>query len=306
MQDVNDAIKELKKLKANRVFIQYPEGIKLKIEQIAKKIEQSGIEVVICVEECFGACDVRDFEAKLLGCDVVLHIGHEKFFDSKLLPVVFWEYFIDVDPVPIVEKELSKLDGFERIGLVTSIQFVHSLPAVKQFLERVGKKVFTHKDLQHEGQVLGCRLDAATAIEKKVDCFLCITAGKFYALGIVLETSKPVFCLDLERKQIESLDDFKKKIEKILAWNRVQLKDARRVGLLVSWKKGQFNAKVFDVKKKLERKGKEVFVLAMDKITPDKLYGLKLDACVNFACRRLGIDDIQRFEIPIVNFDQLD
>jgi len=306
MQDVNDAIKELKKLKTKRVFIQYPEGIKLRIEEIAKEIETSGVEVVICIEECFGACDVRDFEAKLLGCDVVLHIGHEKFFDSKLLPVVFWEYFIDVDPVPIVEKELSKLDGFEKIGLVTSIQFVHSLPAVKEFLERAGKKVFTHKALQHDGQVLGCKLDAAAAIEKKVDCFLCITAGKFYALGIVLETDKPVFCLDLERKQIESLADFKRKIEKILAWNRAQLNDARRVGLLVSWKKGQFNAKVFDVKKKLEAEGKEVFVLAMDKITPDKLYGLKLDACVNFACKRLGIDDIQRFEIPIVNFDQLD
>lgn len=299
------AIKKLRQLKAKRIFVQYPEGIKLRMQEIVKELEKEGFAVVLCIEQCFGSCDIRDNEAIAVGCDAILHIGHEDFGVESKLPVVFWEYFIDSNPIPILEKEFEKINNYKKIGLATSIQFVNSIPIVKKFLEEKGKEVFVHKALQHEGQVLGCRLEAAKAIENEVDCFLCVTAGKFYGLGLILSTSKPVFCLDLERKEIYSLDDMKKKIVKIIAWNKVQLKDAKRIGLLVSWKKGQFKPKVFDVKKKLQGEGKEVFVLVMDEITPEKLEGLKLDAAINFACPRLGIDDIDRFKMPIINWDQL-
>jgi 2-(3-amino-3-carboxypropyl)histidine synthase len=110
--------------------------------------------------------------------------------------------------------------------------------------------------------------------------------------------------LDLEKKTIESLEQKKRKIEKIIAWNKSALKDAKRVGVLVSWKLGQLKS-TFDVKKKLEKEGKEVFILAMDEITPEKMEGLKLDALVNCACPRVGIDDLERYKIPVVNFTEI-
>jgi 2-(3-amino-3-carboxypropyl)histidine synthase len=303
---MKEAIKKLKKIRARRVFVQFPEGLTLRIQGIAKELERNGFEAVVCIEKCFGACDVKENEAKLVGCDAILHIGHEQFIPKTKLPVVYWEYFIEADPVPILEKKFEKLKDFKKIGLITSIQFVKSISTVKEFLEKRGKKVFIHKALQHPGQVLGCSLEAAKVVEKKVDCFLCISAGEFYADGVVLATEKPVFSLDLERKEVYSLEDFRKKIQKIVAWNKAQLKDAKKIGLLVSWKKGQMLGNPFKIKEKLEKEGKEVYVLAMDEITPEKLEGLKLDAVINCGCPRIGIDDTERYKMPIINWSEID
>ena len=302
-EDVAAAVEKLKRLGAKRVFLQYPEGLKLRVQGMTKDLEAAGFEVVISVEACYGACDIRDAEAKRLGCDAVLHIGHENFGTESELPVVYWEYFIDADPTPILEKEFAKLKPYNKIGIVTSIQFVHAVEKAKKFLESRGKKVLTHRALQHEGQILGCNLDAALKIEKDVDAFLCISAGKFYGLGLVMKTEKPMLCLDLEKGTISDMGELKKKIQKTIVWNRAAFEDAKRVALLVSWKRGQAKSP-FKIKRRLEAKGKEVVILAMDEITPEKLVGLKIDAAISLACPRIGIDDLGRYKIPVLNLEQ--
>jgi 2-(3-amino-3-carboxypropyl)histidine synthase len=301
---MEEVVNELKKIGARKILVQFPEGLKLRIQSIAKKLESKNFDVVLCCEKCFGACDIRDEEALRLGCDAILHIGHEKFVEKTSLPVVYWEYFIGAEPIPILEKEFKKIENFKRIGLITSIQFVKLVSDVKKYLEKMGKEVYVHKALQHEGQILGCDLRAAKEIEKNVDCFLCISAGKFYGAGVVLTTNKPTLILDLERREIYSLHNFKEKIEKIIAWNKSIFENAEKVGILVSWKKGQI--KDFSlVKEKLEKAGKEVYVLAMDEISPEKLEGLKLDFLINLACPRI-IEDQEKFKIPMLNFHDLE
>jgi len=300
---MEEVINKLKGLNAKRIFVQFPEGLKLRIQEIVKQLEKERFNVITCIEPCYGSCDIRDTEAQRLGCDTILHIGHEKFIETDF-PVVYWEYFLEADPCPILEKEFDKLKDFENIGLLTSIQFVKLLPKAKEWLEEKGKKVFVHKILQYPGQILGCNLEAAKVIEDKVDCFLCVSAGKFYGSGIVLITEKPVFNLDLEKREIYTLEKFKKKVQKIIAWNKAQLGEAKKIGILVSWKLGQIKSP-FEIKEKLEKEGKEVFVLAMDEITPEKLEGLKLDLLINCACPRIGLDDLARYKIPVINLDQI-
>jgi len=304
MEVPSEILEKLKELKAQKIFLQFPEGLKLKVQKIVKELEAEGFEVFVCLEKCFGACDVRENEAKLLGCDCILHIGHEEFIKTEF-PVVYWEYFINSEVEPILEKEFWKLENFKKIGLITSVQFVNLIPKVESFLRERGKEVFTSKALQYPGQVLGCDLRAAKSIEKEVDCFLAISAGEFYAAGLVFQTNKPVFNLDLEKREIKSLEEFKKKTQKIIAWNKAQFKDAKKVGLLISWKKGQFKSP-FELKKKLEAKGKEVFLLAMDEISPEKLEGLDLDFLINLACPRIGIDDLPRYKIPVLNYQEIE
>jgi 2-(3-amino-3-carboxypropyl)histidine synthase len=302
---MKEIIKELKKFKAKKIFIQFGEGLKLKIQEITKQLEKAGFEIIICLEPCYGACDVRDEEALRLGCDTILHIGHEKFLKRAKLPIVYWEYFLESNPIPTLQKEFDKLKNYSNIGLITSIQFVKIIPIVKKYLEAKGKKVFAYKALNYPGQVLGCRLEAAKKIENKVDCFLCISAGKFYGQGVVLHVNKPVLCLDLERGEIYNLSDLKRKVQKILAWNKAQFKDAKNIGILVSWKKGQLSQQFFNVKHKLEKFGKNVYVLAMDEIIPEKIEGLKLDFLINLACPRIGFDDLERYTIPLINVNQI-
>jgi len=299
-------VEELKKIKAKRIFVQFPEGLKLRIQEIITQLEQEDFECVACLEITYGACDVRDFEAKRLGCDVILHIAHQDFGVKSALPVVYWDYFLEVDPIPILEKEFEKLKDYKRIGLVTSLQFVKTIPAVAEFLEKNGKKVFVHKSLQYSGQMLGCKTVAGLAIEKSVDAFLCISAGKFYPIGLALSTKKPLLNLDLETQSIYSLEQEKKKIEKIIVWNKQLLKDAKNVGLLVSWKKGQMFGDPFKMKKELEEKGKRVFILAFDELSNDKLEGLKLDIVISFACPRIGTDDLERTKNPLINWYEVE
>jgi len=299
---MREAIEKLKKLGSKRIFVQFPEGLRLKIQDIAKQIEKEDFEVILSMEPCYGACDIREDEAKRLGCDAILHIAHEDYGVKTEIPVVYYPYFMEADPIPILEKEFDKLEKFKKIGLITSLQFVKTIPSVKKFLEDKGKKVFVSKSgtERYDAQILGCRIDAGKNIENEVDAFLCISAGKFYPLGLVMNTDKPVFNLDLEKRQIHDLEEKKKQIKKIEAWNLSQLKDAKKIGLLLSWKRGQIQGSPFELKKKLEDEGKEVFVLAMDEISQEKLQGLKFDILISFACPRIT-DDLEKFKIPLID-----
>ncbi len=305
MSELEEVVKKLKDLNAKRIFIQFPEGLKLRIQRIVTQLEQEGFECVACLERTYGGCDVRDFEAKRLGCDVILHIAHQDFGVKSSLPVVYWDYFIEADAVPILEKEFAKFKDYKNIGLVTSVQYVKSLPAVAEFLEKKGKKVFVHKSLQYAGQMLGCRIGSGLAVERNVDVFLCISAGKFYGMGLTLFTKKPLLNLDLETQSIYSLDAQKKKIEKIIVWNKEMFKEAKSIGLLVSWKKGQIFGNPFRLKTNLEKQGKKVYILAMDEISSGKIEGLKLDFLVNFACPRIEYPEFSELKTPILNWYQI-
>ena len=286
---MNRMIEKLKRMGARRVFIQYPEGLKYKIQEISKEIEKAGFEALLSCEPCFGACDLRDSEAVRLGCDVLLHIGHTSLGIKAELPVVYWEYFYKADvPLKILEKEIKKLKKFKRIGLITSVQFVPAMKKVREYLKEKGKEVYLHKSLKYPGQVLGCNVNAAKRIEDKVDCFLYVGAGKFHPLGVAKKVKKPVFSLDLEKNRIYSLEEEKMRWLKKKAWYESKLKDAKKVGIIVSWKKGQNRIKEAEkLRKELEKEGKEVFILAFDRITQEKLEGLKFDCLINLACPRL-------------------
>ena len=301
-----EIISELQKAKAKRLFVQFPEGLMLKIQAIVKELEAKGFQTVLCLDVTFGACDVREDESKRLKCDAILQIGHSNFGVKTTIPVVYWDYLIDVDPTPILEKEFSKIENFDSFGLITQLQFVNTIPIAKKFLEEKGKKVFVGKSRteKYPGQILGCRLEAGKVVEDKIDCFLCISSGKFYAQGMALATDKPVFNLNIEYGRIESMEPVKRKLQKIIAWNKGQFKEARNVGILVTWKLGQLGLP-YMLKEKLERMGKSVYIFAMDEIVPEKLEGLKLDFLVCTGCPRIGTDDIDRYKIPIVDSSEL-
>lgn len=308
MVELNGIIEQLKKLKAKRVFVQFPEGLKNeKIQNIAKALEKEGITPILSIEPLYGACDVRDVEAQRLQCDAILMVAHTDFGVKSDIPVVYWEYFLDSDPIPILEKEFDKLNGYKKIGLIGSLQYMDKIPEIKKYLEKRGKKVFVAEveGVKYAGQILGCRLKAGKVIENKVDAFLCVSAAKFYSLGLLLSTDKPMLTLDVERKEITDIAHEKKRIQKIIAWNKSAFKDAKRVGILVSFKKGQL-VLPYAIKKYLEEKlGKEAYILAGDEVTPEKIMGLKLDFLISTLCPRVGTDDTERFEIPMLNFDQV-
>ncbi len=301
-----EKIKEaIKAHKAKTVAIQIPEGLKTKALEISDAVEALGVTAVIVADPCFGACDIPDFQMKELGCDMIIHFAHSQYVTKTEIPVVYIEYRSDKNPTGILEKNMSKLSGVGRIGLVTTVQYIHYLDSMKDALDKNGIKAYvgTPKIATYPGQVLGCDQSAAKDVEDDVDAFLYIGSGLFHPLGIARATDKPVYCLDVEKKGIYTIEDEKRKYDIRLALKQHKFDEAKTVGILATTKKGQMAKDVFAIKDKIEKAGKKAYIVSMDYISPDKLLGMKFDVLVNTACPRIEEDLV--FDEPVVNWDNV-
>jgi len=84
MEDLNydleleRVIKEIKKAKARRVCLQFPDGLKNKAIEVAEIIEKNtNAQILIWMSTCFGACDTPDL--KKSGVDLLIQFGHTKW-----------------------------------------------------------------------------------------------------------------------------------------------------------------------------------------------------------------------------------
>ncbi len=288
------------------MLLQAPEGLKTKIEEIAEAIEKKGVQAVIWAEPCFGACDIPDSAAKLLGCDLIIHLGHAPMGIKSEVPVVYVEYHTPKDFAGIIKKNITLLEKFKDIGIATTVQHMQDIGAAKDFLEKSGFNVLIGKSkaLKYPGQVLGCDAEAAKSIEDKVDAFLFLGSGRFHALGILKKVNKPVFVADFEKNEVYNLTLEKELLEKKRILKKAKLDSAKSVGLLVSVKPGQLPKKdIFALKKKLESREKIVKIVAMDYISPEKILGMKFDVLVNCACPR--IEDDLVFRETVISLDEI-
>ena len=290
----SEILKMLRDGNAKRVLVQVPEGLKTSVQKLADFLEKNGVEPFISIEPCFGACDLRGREAKALGCDALLHIGHADMEIKAEVPVFYYAYYIDYDFVPLLKMILRQIK-FRKICLVSTVQFLKSIESAKKFLEKNGFTVYVG------GSVLGCDASNARRFEKMVDCYLFIGSGRFHPLGLQEKTQKPVMFLDIERRVLEDLSE-EMDMMKIRKKMRLEkAKDAKKFGILVSTKPGQNRVKrAVDLKIKLARMGKNVYILAGDYFTAEKLLGLKIDVLVNTACPRIR-EDYEQFNKIILD-----
>ncbi|MFQ5648204.1 MAG: diphthamide biosynthesis enzyme Dph2 [Candidatus Aenigmatarchaeota archaeon] len=308
MLDAKKLAGKVKARKAKRVLLQVPEGLKMRAQELAAGLEKAGIEVFISGEPCYGACDVRDCSARLLNCDLLVHLGHTDLGLETRVPVLYEECRLDLDPVPLLKKHLGLLSAPKRLGLSTTVQYLSGLEKAKAFLESQGKEVLLASSPKTKcpGQILGCDFSGPKSIESQVDAFLFIGSGYFHPLGISMAVEKPVLFLNIENGQLLNMKSEKEMLQRVRFAQVEKAKEAETFGILLSTKPGQFHLKQAEqAKKRLEALGKQAWTLLMNEITPEKLLGLKLDCLVNCACPRLT-DDSRLFKKPILNLDDLE
>jgi len=307
MKSVKEIISQLKEKKAKKVLVQLPEGLRTKTTEISEMLEKKGFKAIISVEPCYGACDLMGREAKELGCDVLLHVGHSDFGLKSPVPVVYWEYPVSIDAVKFLKKHMEFLKSFRRIGLVTTIQHAGSIGEMEDFLEKSGKKVFAGKSAKlKKGQMLGCDASAAKKIEPEVDCFLFIGSGLFHPLGLLEKTEKPVLFLNIETGEMKDLSPERGRIRIRKGLMIEKARGFRSFGILVSTKGGQMNIRSAEaIKKRLEKAGKVAVILAANNITPSKLTGIKVGCLINTACPRIA-GDYKKFGMIILNPEDVD
>ena len=195
----------------------------------------------------------------------------------------------------------------QTIGLVGTVQFVHALPEIKKQIEQAGKKALIGKGYQPAaGQILGCDISSAKNIDTDVDGYLYIGDGHFHPISLGV-FQKPVFCYNPYARQFRQLDvaDLKK-FEQRRKGAYMKFLAAECIGILVSLKQGQNNLKrAMIAKKKLEQKGKKVFIFLFDTLDFTELENFPFIECfVNTACPRI-FDDFEKFPKPMINMADL-
>ena len=296
----------LLKFRPKRVLMQGPEGVKLELQNIADWIEDEfKVEIAVMNDPCFGACDIADYPAQLLKCDLLIHMGHSRFVAESRIPVIYVPFFSEFDFIPLLEKNLDALKPYKKIGITTTIQHVHEVGKVAKFLEKHGKiPVVNEKQplrCEFPAQTLGCDATAAIVIQPKVDAFLHLASGKFHALGLVKKVHKPLLVFDPETESVFDLQTEKALMEKRFILKREKFKDAKKVAILVSTKIGQLNPNVFQIKKRLAKMGKKSWIFVQDFLSPDKLEGLNIDFLLNTACPRIADDNVYKQTIADIS-----
>ncbi len=287
---------EIKERGARRVGLQLPEGLKTVAIDIAGEISKdTGAEVIISGNSCFGACDIDEKLAKVV--DLLFHFGHtDTFYFKKRKTVVFIELRSGVDVKPVVEKAVVKIEG-EAVGLTATVQHVHALKEAKLLLARYGKKALIGKShLKYDGQVLGCDFSSALV---PCDEILFIGSGGFHPTGLALYTGKRVIAADPFTLQISIYEPEELRKKRYIAIARAL--DAKSIGIIIGMKSGQFNLnRAVSLRVKAIEKGLNAYLIAMDEIIADKLLGFGVDAFVNTACPRLA-EDFVHFEKPVIS-----
>jgi 2-(3-amino-3-carboxypropyl)histidine synthase len=217
---------------------------------------------------------------------------------------MFIEARSDIDIMP-PKKELEKLP--KNVGLVTTVQHVHKIEGVKEALEASGKRVFLLKGSHslYDGQALGCDLFRLKPA-KEIEAFLYIGTGEFHPKELLMLEKKPVFVYNPESRNFYELD--KKEvmaIEKKRKAAYTRFLSSEKIGVLVTIKPGQQELESA-LRLKEKYKDKEFFFFVADTFDFSSLMNFPFIECfVNTACPRIGYDEAENLEKPIVNIQDV-
>jgi len=305
--DLKKVIKQIRDLGAKLVGLQFPDGLKIQASKVAQQIEsETGATAIISADPCFGACDPSDGKMTNL-VDILIHYGHTALPITYPVPVMFIEAYSRVDVSESLQKSLELLKKYHKIALATTTQHLHLLDEIKQFLEDNGKEVVVESGKStRTGQVLGCNFSSIKNLD--AEAYLYLGSGNFHPLGIKLFTHLPVVIADPYRGEARNIDKFADRILRIRFARITKAREAKKWGILISSKEGQYRMDLArKIKQNLEKEGKKAFLIMMDNVSPDLLLPfMELEAFVVTACPRIAIDDSQIYKKPLLTPQELE
>lgn len=231
-----------------------------------------------------------------------------------MVKFLFVEAFYNKE-VKLNEEALALLSKYKKIGLFASVQFA-KLEIVKKQLAEKGIEVLTTraKRTSTDNQVLGC--DCAPdsfedgEIFSKVDAVLYVGDGMFHPKALLLaqqdaERKKEVIVFDpiSDSAKVLSYSEIEKQKRKYQS-NLMSYLSAKRIGVLVSTKTGQQYLRLAQQLKRESKK--EVYIFVGDSLDMLDLENYNfIEAWVNTACPRIGMDDIVNITKPLVNISDV-
>ena len=291
MNGTSDLIETLKNRGVHRVALQFPEGLKRRSAEVIAALKVEGFDVIVSGDPCYGACDLALDTLKF--ADVLVHFGHSPIETHP--QVIFEPYKIDFD-IKILENALPFLKG-QSVGLVTTVQHVHLVPAMEKFLQEKRINVIVSEGrgrTPNRGQVLGCNFAAAKTTG--ADEILFVGTGLFHPIGIAIATNSRVIALDPctgDTREVNGDTLLRRRFALI-----ENARSAKTIGIIVSTKHGQQRMELAQYLTKLSP---EAVIVTMREVNADELLNLGFSCYVNTACPRLAYDDQVRFPVPVLS-----
>ncbi|MCS5526189.1 MAG: 2-(3-amino-3-carboxypropyl)histidine synthase subunit 1/2 [Candidatus Poseidoniaceae archaeon] len=319
------------------IALQVPEGLKMQALEMMDEIEdETSAKVVLAADPCYGACDLVHDKMKMMGVELVAHMGHSQMNIESGMPTQFIDVTYDGDPeiAPILpllaqhraiaesrigegEIDLSEDEAKERflnavgrvaplkgskLGLVGSIQHLHLIFDYKERFEAAGFEVEVPVGgarLTFPGQVLGCNYSGD---DDEIGHYLFLGSGDFHPIGLALHTGKPLAMLDPYTGEASEMGA--ERIERILRQRFgliMSIQDSQTFAILIGEKPGQMRRTLaLRLKRLLAKHDKKGYLLALEHIGPELIDFYPVDAFVNTACPRIAIDDAVKYGKPLV------
>lgn len=302
---LDELLAEVRSRKPKSVLIQLPEGLKTNVIEIENAFTRENIPAITVLDPSFGACDIADQKAQMLGCDLIVHLGHSKMLHTQT-NVIYWpvEFPLNTKMIQGCVRALAKETFFEKnkkIGIYVTIQFHRHLNEIKKELEKKGFSVLVGMGDLKDGQILGCDVSARRDIEDKVDANVYFGDGYFHALAIAFASKKITYQYNPFTLKLENLEKYKEKYLRQRFGIIAQARDAKRFAIILCTKRGQLRkALAMKLKKELEDVGKKVHLVAMEYVNANALLGVDVDAYVNTACSRIATDDFESYAKPML------
>ncbi len=209
--------------------------------------------------------------------------------------------------------EHLKKEGAKKVALSASVQFL-ALDTVRHQLNDVGIEVLSTraKRTHAETQVLGC--DAYhDAFDKNIfdeaDALLYIGDGLFHPKALLLAQRERREKIDVviwdpvsSKMRILTFDEVKAQVNRTKA-NLKRFISAQTIGIMVTVKPGQqYLEQAKELKKGLESQGKKAYIFIDDLLKTEQFENYPfIDAWVNTACPRIGLDDHMHSRKPLIN-----
>ncbi|RLF12142.1 MAG: diphthamide biosynthesis enzyme Dph2 [Thermoprotei archaeon] len=302
--ELDRIVEEVKRVKAGKVALQLPEGLKPHALSLARKIEEEvNCQAYVLSDPCYGACDIALQEAKTLGVDLLIHFGHSQLL-SVDLPTLYVESTVKLPVKEAVEKALPLLKG-DRVGIATLIQHWRACEEARQVLEDAGKKVLIGPPrgrLKRPGQIIGCDYSTAKDVANEAESFLFLGGGMIHPVGLRLVTGKPVVAADPFKGEAVEVEAYAKKVMAARVSDIAEASKARVFGVVVGLKFGQYRPKLIEkVVDMIRAEGRKVFLIASREVTPSlELNFPEVEAFVITACPLIPLFDYEAYRKPIL------
>src|SRR5918911_2366583 len=297
------------KRKPISVALNGPEALIPKIQDTANDIsERFGIPVYIIGDTCWGSCDLNTHAVDVLGAEILFNIGHTVAMETFGEKVVMINAYDDASFDVVARKCAIGLKGekYRSIALLTDSQHLHQIACVKKIFEENDYQVIIGrgKGQLNDAQVFGCEFYPAYNIQKQVDAYIFLGQSRFHCASIAMSTEKPTFMLDPYFREYFRINEYAQTLQKKAILSIYKALDAKRIGIIIGLKEGQFaQVRALELKKEFEQLEKKTQLIALTDITEDRLQNFKgIDAFVQVACPRISTDN--HFKKPMLSVPQ--